>query len=235
MKRLPPEDRKRLIARQLLPLFAQQGFAATNSKQMANSAGVSEALIYKYFPTKDDIYKDIERECVESSGRAIGVAQQLPDSAETAALIVYGLIRQISLGSDQWFEQRDMVRLMFHSYLSDGAFAQLTHDEAVIPLLGKLRSSLMAAAKAGDAHKTGISAANATWLCHHVAAMVALVPIASSNASPKNKPSLALVEDATRFCLRGLGLTDDAMNRFVDFKKLAAQYERLLVAGGEAR
>ena len=43
---------KERIAEAALRLFAEQGFAATSTKQIANVAGVSEGLIFRYYPTK---------------------------------------------------------------------------------------------------------------------------------------------------------------------------------------
>ncbi|OHB76640.1 MAG: hypothetical protein A2Z34_08085 [Planctomycetes bacterium RBG_16_59_8] len=39
--------------------FAEHGFAGTTSKMLARSAGVSEALIFKHFPTKRALYHAI--------------------------------------------------------------------------------------------------------------------------------------------------------------------------------
>ena len=43
---------KERIAKAALRLFAEQGFAATSTKQVAKEAGVSEGLIFHYYPTK---------------------------------------------------------------------------------------------------------------------------------------------------------------------------------------
>lgn len=40
-------------------LFATNGFTGTTTKQIAKAAGVSEALLFKYFPTKQALYTAI--------------------------------------------------------------------------------------------------------------------------------------------------------------------------------
>lgn len=40
------------IADTALALFAERGFAATSTKRIAEAAGVSEGLVFRYFPTK---------------------------------------------------------------------------------------------------------------------------------------------------------------------------------------
>ena len=40
-------------------LFAQRGFSATTTKEIARAAGVNEAIIFRFFPHKDDLYAAI--------------------------------------------------------------------------------------------------------------------------------------------------------------------------------
>ena len=46
---------KARITETAMHLFSEQGFAATSTKQIAQAAGVSEGLIFRYFPTKLDL------------------------------------------------------------------------------------------------------------------------------------------------------------------------------------
>lgn len=39
-----------------MELFARQGFKATTTRQIAERAGVNEALIFRHFPRKNDLY-----------------------------------------------------------------------------------------------------------------------------------------------------------------------------------
>ena len=43
------------------PLFARQGFAATTIKQIGAAAGVNPALIYYWFGSKDELYRELLR------------------------------------------------------------------------------------------------------------------------------------------------------------------------------
>jgi AcrR family transcriptional regulator len=58
-------------------LFAANGFKGTTTKEIAKLAGVSEALLYKYFPTKRALYAAILAEKAQYSG--------LREAAEEAA------------------------------------------------------------------------------------------------------------------------------------------------------
>src|SRR5437016_1761566 len=53
-----------------MELFARQGFEGTTTRQIADMGRVNEAIIFRHFPTKDDLYwAIIERRC-QTSGRA---------------------------------------------------------------------------------------------------------------------------------------------------------------------
>jgi len=54
-KRLGAEQRREMIARAALKLFAERGYERTTTKEIAREAGISEGTIFKYFPTKHDL------------------------------------------------------------------------------------------------------------------------------------------------------------------------------------
>lgn len=53
-RRLQPDERRELILSQATRFFAEHGFEAL-TRDLARRIGVSEALIYRYFPTKEDL------------------------------------------------------------------------------------------------------------------------------------------------------------------------------------
>jgi AcrR family transcriptional regulator len=54
-RRRQAEQTKERIVEVALHLFAEQGYTATSTRQIAHTAGVSEGLIFHYFPTKMDL------------------------------------------------------------------------------------------------------------------------------------------------------------------------------------
>lgn len=56
-EKIPAGKKKVLLA--ALDLFSNQGFHATTTSKIAKAAGVSEATIYKYFQSKDDLLKKL--------------------------------------------------------------------------------------------------------------------------------------------------------------------------------
>jgi AcrR family transcriptional regulator len=53
-RNLEAEDRWPAIAEAVIAVFARHGFAGATTKKRAEPAGISEALLYKYFSSKGD-------------------------------------------------------------------------------------------------------------------------------------------------------------------------------------
>ena len=57
-KRLSAEARREQIITAAISLFAENGFESS-THQLAQSIGVTQPLIYRHFPTKDDLVKAV--------------------------------------------------------------------------------------------------------------------------------------------------------------------------------
>lgn len=79
--RFSAEDRRRQILEVATDLFARQGYGGTTTRQIAERARVNEAIIFRHFPTKEDLYwAVIEHKCRDGHGRQI-VAERLASGA----------------------------------------------------------------------------------------------------------------------------------------------------------
>jgi TetR/AcrR family transcriptional regulator len=54
--RMPAEDRRRQLIETALDVFARKGFEGTTTKEIATAAGVTEAVIFRHFPSKHALY-----------------------------------------------------------------------------------------------------------------------------------------------------------------------------------
>jgi AcrR family transcriptional regulator len=57
--RMCADDRRLQIAQVAMRLFSERGFRGTTTKEIAQAAGVSEAIIFRHFATKEDLYTAI--------------------------------------------------------------------------------------------------------------------------------------------------------------------------------
>ena len=55
-KRVSAQDRRQQIMQAAMKLFARQGFEGTTTRQIAERAQVNEAIIFRHFPHKEDLY-----------------------------------------------------------------------------------------------------------------------------------------------------------------------------------
>lgn len=61
-------DRREQILDVSTGLFAQQGFRGTTTKLIADQAGVTEALIFRHFPSKEDLYWAVIERKISTAG-----------------------------------------------------------------------------------------------------------------------------------------------------------------------
>ena len=92
-------------------LFATNGFQGTTTKAIAKAAGISEALLFKHFPTKRALYAAILAEKAQYSGlrEAVEEAAKKRDDAQLFSLLASYRIRK---GTDP-----TMFRLLLFSAL----------------------------------------------------------------------------------------------------------------------
>src|SRR5438132_13526109 len=95
--RLSPSARRDMIIAAAIPLFARKGFAGTTTKEIAEAAGVSEALVFKHFPSKAALYEEIMRLGCQGDPALERIAQLEP-SAATLINMVHHMLRHFVLG-----------------------------------------------------------------------------------------------------------------------------------------
>lgn len=57
--RLSSDDRRRQLLSHAIALFSKHGFSGTRTKDIAAACGVSEAILFRHFATKEDLYHAI--------------------------------------------------------------------------------------------------------------------------------------------------------------------------------
>lgn len=68
--RLAGQDRRTQILGVAMDLFASRGFRGTTTRQIALASGVNEAIIFRHFPRKQDLYwAVIEQKCRDAGER----------------------------------------------------------------------------------------------------------------------------------------------------------------------
>ena len=127
--RLDGEERRKAIVEAAMPLFARKGFARTTTKEIAEAAHVSEALLFKHFPSKVALYEEILRFGCRDVDPALERLQTLEASTATLVHMTHFMVRHVATGLlGDPAEQDVKHRLMVNSFLEDGEFARIVFE-----------------------------------------------------------------------------------------------------------
>jgi len=209
--RLDSDERRQAIVDAAVPLFARKGFAGTTTPELAEAAGISEALLFRHFPSKQLLYREILQQLGCQGDPALEQLASLP--ASTAALVgmVRFMVRRCVPGSDVDRTELDpRLRLVLHSCLEDGDYVRELSEGVFARVVPFFAAFLDAAIAAGDVvpPPDGVSSANLFWFGHHIAAMIAIAALPGRSGVPYQGEPEALLEQASRFILRGIGMSD---------------------------
>jgi AcrR family transcriptional regulator len=145
------EDRRQQIVEVAMDLFSLRGFNGVTTKEIADRAGVSQAMIFRHFPSKEAIYSAILDHKVKQAAERIqshlqDAAGRKDDRAFFGALAMDlldlyandpGLIRLLLFSaleghdlSEMYYKTmsrqvREHVRVYLKQRIADGAFRQL--------------------------------------------------------------------------------------------------------------
>jgi TetR/AcrR family transcriptional regulator, transcriptional repressor of aconitase len=209
--RLPAEERRVGIVEAAKPLFARHGFAGTTTRQIAQAAGVSEALVFQHFPSKAALYREILHMGCEGDPGLERLGELGPSTASLCEMVGL-LIRHVAMGALCDAREKEVDdRLTLHSLLEDGEYERLVSEWVVERIQPTFTASFEAAGRAGDLRPATGAAANAFWFAHHAAAMTAFGRLSGRDAYPYRGGAAEVMADLARFILRGIGLTDEAI------------------------
>lgn len=132
------DERRRQIVRVAMRLFSERGFRGTTTKEIAQAAGVSEAIIFRHFATKDELYKAIidHKGCAEhlAEGDSLPVAESIRCEVGDALArkddraVFEGIARAMIR---HHHEEPEFLRLLLYSALEGHQLAQMFWDRNV--------------------------------------------------------------------------------------------------------
>jgi AcrR family transcriptional regulator len=111
--RLPASDRKKQLLEIAMKLFSERGFDGTSTREIAETAGVNEALIFRHFRTKEDLFWAVLSDRVERRQRNRRMRELVKSKADFHEVLV--AIAEILL--DRTEDDAAVTRLLFYSAL----------------------------------------------------------------------------------------------------------------------
>ncbi len=124
--RMTGDERRKQILRVAIQLFSQRGFSGTTTREISRAAGVSEAIIFRHFANKEELYSAI-LDTKACSRRFQHPFEEL--DAKTEAKDDFGVFYTMSLNAlNHHSEDGDFLRLMLHSALEEHDLARMFFD-----------------------------------------------------------------------------------------------------------
>ena len=127
--RMAGEERRSQILAVAVSLFSDRGFRGTTTKEIAQAAGVSEAMVFRHFATKDELYAAIldHKACSHDSfDPAVMAAEAIKRKDDRA------VFETLALGALNHHEKDpEFQRLLLHSALEKHQLAEMFFNEYV--------------------------------------------------------------------------------------------------------
>lgn len=121
------EERREQILRVAVSLFSNHGFRGTTTKEIAHAAGVSEAMVFRHFATKEELYAAIlDHKACKGSGsfepeHMAAEAIKLKDDR--------GVFESLALGAlNHHDDDPEFQRLLLYSALEKHKLAEMFFD-----------------------------------------------------------------------------------------------------------
>jgi TetR/AcrR family transcriptional regulator len=141
------EDRRKQLIEVAIDLFSKKGFGGTTTREIAAAAGVTEAIIFRHFATKQDLYSAI----LDYKGSSTGVDQWIADAEGFMARNDdEGLFRLI-VGKviDANRTESRFERLMIHAALEGHELAVMHHNQMTEAIGDRMTEYVHSRQKAG--------------------------------------------------------------------------------------
>lgn len=130
--RMSADERRAQILQVAIKLFSQKGFSGVTTKEIAHAAGISEAIIFRHFTTKNELY-----DAILDYKACEGGMRTLPWKDETEKIAVgkgddYTVFYNLAVNAFAHHkEDVDFMRLLFHSALEGHELSEKFFDQFV--------------------------------------------------------------------------------------------------------
>src|SRR5262245_60264808 len=123
--RMSREDRRHQLIRVAVKFFSEFGCQGASTKSIAEAAGVTEAIIYRHFSTKEQLYSAILDYKLQQSGTQewIDELHQLAEANRDEELF-RSVAKKVL---DAYARDPDFQRLMFRAAIENHDFSMLLH------------------------------------------------------------------------------------------------------------
>jgi TetR/AcrR family transcriptional regulator len=145
--RMSGDDRRHQLIEVAIDLFAEKGFGGTTTREIAAAAGVTEAIIFRHFATKQDLYQAIlDFKCArDAGGDWLGELQAFMDRNDDEGLFRFLLANILKFDRDD----PRFARLLLHASLEGNELALMHNTQMKMPIGAKFKEYIARRQAAG--------------------------------------------------------------------------------------
>lgn len=132
------DERRLQILQVAVQLFSQRGFGGTTTREIAQAAGVSEAIIFRHFATKQELYKAILDYQMCLGGETNKLCELAESFEQKDDYAIFNRLARRALENHQQGEQ--FMRLLFFSALEGHELSQMFFNGFVAEMYEALGS-----------------------------------------------------------------------------------------------
>jgi len=219
-ERLTFDARKCQILEGVRKVFARKGLEGATTRELAKEAGVSEALLYKHFPSKEALYQAMLSSCGEEFEGEMDRINALEPSTSTLALLIHFYVSAVI----QMKKAPDMdvlVRLYLRSLTEDGAFARVANNVKSAKFVPKAEECIKAAIASGDIEDSPVPPELRATFTQRLAFIMMTNFLPPTPVTDYKMSREKLTEHIVWFVLRGIGMKEEVIKRHYNPKALA--------------
>ena len=123
-------ERRQQILRVAVRLFSQRGFRGATTKEIAQAAGISEAMVFRHFATKEELFAAIldHKACAEGMGDPCELVREAVLRKDDR--LVFETLARTALEHHE--NDTEFMRLLLHAALEGHQLTQMFWDTYVL-------------------------------------------------------------------------------------------------------
>ena len=140
--RVPAEDRRQQIIEVARDLFSNRGYEGTTTRQLAEEIGINEALLFRHFQSKEDLYWAVLQHMIDMHGTEDRLREHTCGSLSDRDTF-------LAVAHDILNRSVKLTRLLFYSVLEKHELSERFFSTHVIAYHEILANYIRAGIKAG--------------------------------------------------------------------------------------
>jgi AcrR family transcriptional regulator len=213
-KKIAGDTRKALILEAARHVFSVRGFEAARTQEIARQAKISEALVYRHFPSKLALYRAVLRQTIREQDENYAALSLHEADTSGVIKVIKSYFSSAVCGASG--RTQDRYRILLSSLSGDGTYAKLIYRRAQRKTGRLMEEGLRNARAAGDIQGEEVDPGNSYMFIEHIGTMMSAMHALALQKGSYVSSEAELLRQTVWFCCRGMGFTDEAIAKHID-------------------